>query len=266
MKYVKFKRDDLGLYVVFAILGSGLGLLVGSYIANRIENKRAEEEIIEPIEDIARTGSEKTVSKKREKKNQAKQLVGISEEEIEELLSRYTATPVQIEMLRSGLMSIDQFETVASELDGEEDEIIEPYDYRMASKPELSELVPHIPGKASRVEDEEDDLMDGWMVTLDKPGKNKYDREKFGKYDSSDGSLWRDQGGSLMQWRNCPIPEEVLDFASDMFSDSYTVYILDENNRFLYGLQEAADPYEEYEEDEPDELIIRPSRKGDDSD
>jgi hypothetical protein len=151
---MKFKKEDLGLYFAFVLVGGGLGLLAGALITNWLEKKARKElaeegltlnekaqqewnkeaqEIIEEegymeISEVESTVStwhvvpeqEEEIDEKpeRERRPQRPNRSDYTEEEIAEFIEVYSPSQIQLEMLRNKMMTMDQ---IASVIEREEE-------------------------------------------------------------------------------------------------------------------------------------------------
>lgn len=144
------KRDDVGVYVTLTMFGAGAGMVVGAavagYIATRIFNKRflenqeviseedndekqsetqryqsekgpeADQEAGAPWEVVAERsagggGSSRTDEERDHGGNRrAKESYDALEEKFQELTRNYRVTPIQLEMVRSQLLTIEDLE------------------------------------------------------------------------------------------------------------------------------------------------------------
>ena len=162
---MKFKKEDIGLYFAFALVGGGLGLLVGAILTSWLE-KRAQEEAIEKAwsenegadeewaeaaekarraDEEARRADEEAARKIHEEmtedleykvKKQAKEKKRnekrpnksqYTDEALEEFFAEYQPNVMMMEMLRNGGMNMEQ---VIGVIEAEEEAFNrEPVDY-----------------------------------------------------------------------------------------------------------------------------------------
>lgn len=160
---MKFKKEDLGLYFAFALVGGGLGLLAGVILTNwlekraqeeaadeelaenevadddwaMIEKERREVELIEAETSVFETikdeedyePKEMDIDEKPEKKRNERRpnKSQYTDEELEEFFAEYSPNVMMMEMLRNGGMTIEQ---VIGVIEAEEEALDqEPVDY-----------------------------------------------------------------------------------------------------------------------------------------
>ena len=143
---MRFKKEDIGLYFAFILVGGGLGLLAGAILTNWLE-RRAQEEAeeeewseneiadedwvmleeermeaekiaYEMDEEAARKEHKemtedleykvKTQPKEKKRNDRRPNLSGHTDEELENFFAEYQPSMMQMEMVRSGVMSWEQ--------------------------------------------------------------------------------------------------------------------------------------------------------------
>jgi len=148
---MRFRKEDIGLYVTFSLIGAGIGLLSGAFISKKkLERTRiadltpeeAEQQVEEMIEDSYRFPSPRI----RERVIKMVSEEDTYSEELEEFINDedYNPTAMQIEMIHRGLVSIEEVKqsVVVNTIEPQ------PYDepYRMveeeSNKPDLMEVLP----------------------------------------------------------------------------------------------------------------------------
>ncbi len=226
---LKFKKEDTGLYVALTLMGAGTGLLAGAIIASRLAGpiyiSTPEEEEWDEEAEIAADEDRKLYEKPKSKiargKKSGKQRAYSkpdSEEtkELNEFIMKYGPSPIQIEMIKSGVLTMD---TVAESLMQEEmAKLKEPYNYNTVyreedDKPDLEDL--------ALLPDEIETIDDRWVLssvqTKEKSKKNL--RRCF--YDIRDNSFYT----TSRQGHDIPLGS-VNDFVPDSVWDIVEPYLL----------------------------------------
>ncbi len=251
---MKFKKEDVGLYFALGLVGAGMGLLVGAFIASRrggptvvnnyiprgeVPDEEWNEEEKEHAVKIARNFSRK---KKSRKKAQI-----ITSEELAVFIAEYEPTIIQIEMVKSGILTLDELErTLILEKAANE---IEPYNYNepyLEDKPELSDL-------AKLPEDE--DVVDDRYKILTSPPKRKspknmrvvyFDQENAGFY-----TMTRQKQpvplGSINEFISEETWEVMLPY---MLSGFAPLFVSDLTNAKYYRFELVSEDEEEFLDDE----------------
>lgn len=140
---LKFKREDVGLYFALGLVGGGIGLLIGAFIASRIEQKRElayleedwespdihvedlpedeEETLINPVLDkeqkrelkrIDALETEERVPAKsgRMSRGRVLRLTRQEERELKRLCQEYSPSEIQIDLVNQGIMTVEDLE------------------------------------------------------------------------------------------------------------------------------------------------------------
>lgn len=213
---MKFKREDVGLYFSLSLLGAGVGLLVGAYIASRMEGDEELVEFVVQEENL----TPKIPRKKKPRKKGKKELTS----EQKTFVEQWAPSPVQIEMLRNGIVNMDELENILlkEELAKEK----EPYDYRgeytmyeIDPKPDLEDL-------AKLPEDEGlvDDRFEFYQGEFPKEGGHpkKFERNKVTIFYDPDGEDF-----FRLSRKNTPVPIGSLDtIMSEEAWESLKPYLL----------------------------------------
>lgn len=104
---MKFRREDIGLYFTLGLVGAGVGLLVGAFIASRREGPvLTEDDILPPIDPEIEVTVKKIPRKKFSKKKGKEEL----SEELKDFIEKYEPTKIQIEMVKNGYLTLDDLE------------------------------------------------------------------------------------------------------------------------------------------------------------
>lgn len=164
---MKFKKEDVGLYVALGIVGAGVGLLVGALVASR-RNRPVERRVFGGVDDIIETedgivitghlneeGIElvdtdkppmmwKHTGRQAGKTQNVRQKepdVEMSQEMLE-FIENYGPTQMQIEMIQSGLLSIDEVaDSIVLKEDYEPTSYSSQYAPSEVNQPTLDELL-----------------------------------------------------------------------------------------------------------------------------
>jgi hypothetical protein len=146
---MKFRKEDVGLYLAAGLAGGGLGLLVGALVASRLaEPIYIPEEELEndPVADryqvpnVEKYLNEKIAGEKKPRKKRIK-FKAEDDPDLAAFIAEWEPSTIQIEMLKTGQATMEEVETVI--LDDRLSKEIEPYNYSAPyfDKPDLSELV-----------------------------------------------------------------------------------------------------------------------------
>ncbi len=199
---MKVKKEDLGLYFALGLVGAGVGLLVGTYIASRRGGSMPRyipEDYQEEWDEEAEKAADKTVQKISRKKNRVKKgEIDISrrkhraaisekkqlEKDLEEFIDKYQPTAIQIEMVKSDLIGLKELEDMM--MKEELAKHTEPYDYNGPyledGKPELSDL--------SKLPEEEDVIDDRYKILQEPPKRKSPKNMRVVYFDSEAGSFY----------------------------------------------------------------------------
>ena len=269
---MKFNKEDLGLYFALGLVCGGAGLMVGAFIASKL-NRLAEDEeellIVEPGE-IKPTETEE--EKRREafmkdaedahqvmvreegykSKPKVKQRQLADEfdsiEEYERFIELYSPETIQLEMYRTGLVDFKQFEQML--IDKKVADEAEPYPYGsqytpdIDEKPDLDEVV------ASLEKERHEALNDRYLIFIPDPDEEvpESDLELF--YDPVDKSVVKLSG------RGHPIP--IVDIEKYIDANIWEAVQMEfATNRLIFVHDKHADKmyaFEAYGADEEEAL------------
>jgi hypothetical protein len=105
---VKFNKEDMGLYFALGLVGAGIGLLVGVYVAAKLSAGRDYIPQDEEWDEAAETAASYSVPKiPRMKKLEKKDPNEISEE-LAAFIAEYQPNAIQIEMIKRELLTFDE--------------------------------------------------------------------------------------------------------------------------------------------------------------
>lgn len=199
---MKFKREDLGLYFAFGLVGGGVGLLIGAFITSRLSESSevpSKDENngfarLDPKYKIKEPDEKKSQKKKFKKQGKKNQLTKKEEARLRELGELYEITPIQIELVRSGVMSVDDLEGAI--MMDTYDEKREPYNYNaiyVDTKPDLDDLVADeilddLPER--KVEDLLVVIDGNFEILLEPPEEKDSKNKRVIWYDIDDDSLY----------------------------------------------------------------------------
>ncbi len=245
---MKFKKEDVGLYFALGLVGAGMGLLVGAFIASRrggsmpryIPEDYQEKQIEKPAPKIPRV-------KKRVKKGKH-----IPDAALNAFIERYRPSTIQIELVKNGLLTLETLEdTLVREKLAEQKE---PYDYNGPylddDKPELSNLI-KLP--------EEEEVVDGRYQILRKPPKRKSPKNmRVIYFDQEDVSFY------TMTRQKQPVPIGSIDeFVTEetwevmlpyMLSGFAPLYVSDLKNAKYYRFEIVPEDTEDSSEDDVNQV------------
>jgi hypothetical protein len=187
---MKVKKEDFGLYFALGLVGAGMGLLVGAYIASRRGDSRPiriPEEWKEEWDEEAEKHADETVQKISRKKNRVKkgQIKSFPLQDMDALdafTRKYNPTAIQIEMVKSEVVTLEELEDMLMKEELAKHKA--PYDYTQPyldedDKPELSDL--------SKLPEEEGVIDDRYQI-LQEPPKNKHKKSlRVIYFDAEDG-------------------------------------------------------------------------------
>jgi len=184
---LKFKREDVGLYFALGLIGGGVGLLIGAFIANRVEQKLRgdlayldedmeapdihmetlpEDEdgsMINPsvkmeyrelkavVKEIDALDMPERVVPKAGKMSKGRtfRLSRKDERELTRLLKEYKPTEVQIDLVHQGIMTVEELEL---ELIEREMEAMEDVDYEEIDAEEEEEELELVSGEEDGID------------------------------------------------------------------------------------------------------------------
>ncbi len=256
---MKFKKEDIGLYFALGLVGAGVGLLMGAFIASRRRDSSTYN-IINYIPELDEEPSlkiprkENRVEKAAKKHERARQAAKkVDSPELKGFIVEYQPSAIQIEMIRSGLLTIDALrETMIQEEFAKQKA---PYNYNspyldVDDKPELSEL-------AKLPEDEA--VVDDRYEILQKPPKRKSPKNmRTVFFDQEDDTFY------TMTRQGSPIPVGTInEFISEetwevmlpyMLSGFAPLFVNDLKNAKYYRFEIVPEDLEELSEDDDDLL------------
>lgn len=192
---MRFKKEDIGLYMASSLAGGGLGLLVGAFIASRLE-----EPIYIPEEDWREEAhvrlsyknaedfkarlekAEKIAGGEKSRKTRIK-LKAEDDPDLAKFIAEWEPSTIQIEMLRNDQTTMEEVQKII--LDERAREEIEPYNYSAPyyDKPELSELV--------TLPEDEEIIDDRYQILQTAPTGKSSKSIQVLKYDPDDGGLFK---------------------------------------------------------------------------
>jgi hypothetical protein len=192
---MKIKKEDFGLYFALGLVGAGMGLLVGAYVASRRQRGPLLSYLSEDVEEWdeeAEKAADKTLQKISRKKNRVKkgQIKArpfsdvVTLDELDAFTRKYNPTAIQIEMVKSGVVTLDELEDMMMKEELAKHKA--PYDYTQPyldedEKPELSDL--------SKLPEEEGVIDDRYQI-LQEPPKNKHKKSlRVVYFDAEDGKF-----------------------------------------------------------------------------
>ena len=210
---MKFKKEDVGLYFALSLVGSGTGLLIGAFIASR--RGAVAPTYVPSIEEQADAIVQEFTPKKSRKKKPVKKGEKKVDKELEDFIKAFSPSNIQIEMVKSGILTIDELQdTMIQEEIAKQKE---PYSYSRQyhddEKPDLSEL-------ARLPEDEEP--VGGRYQILQQPPKRKSPKNmRVVYFDQEDGDFY------TMTRRKQPVPlGSINEFVSEETWEVMLPYML----------------------------------------
>ncbi|MCK5602213.1 hypothetical protein KAR91_10100 [Candidatus Pacearchaeota archaeon] len=222
---LKFKKEDVGLYTALTLMGAGTGLLVGATIASRLVAPvyipaHSEEEWDEAAEKFTegrgQTFDTKIARGKKSGKQRAYSKPDSEEtKELNEFIMRCGPSPIQIEMIKSGVLSMDKVEDalIQEELAKQK----EPYNYNTIyledDKPDLDEI--------ALLPDEIETIDERWIVSSEQTTEKSKKNIRRCFYDIRDDSFYT----TSRQGHDIPLGS-VNDFVPDSVWDIIEPYLL----------------------------------------
>jgi hypothetical protein len=217
----KFKKDDLGFYIVCAIGGGGVGFLAGSiFVALRAKRrqKRIEEEWMQaefdlerervPLSDLTEEGLIEAVDIVKDKGyipeedgEDGEDVYDESEfvyhdlskdEEVEEFIDTHELNEIQEKMLRAGDLSIDEVKETLREGRPKKDYSAM---YGRNEKPDLDQVLPD-ENFEDDSPDSEEVIDDRWKLNESLPVDKKTQNVKVVYWDEEDDSFYRNRRGN----------------------------------------------------------------------
>ena len=163
---MKFKKEDVGLYFTLGLVGAGVGLLVGAFIASKRGGPTTV--YIPEEEEYGKENSamDDFTPKIPRKKKRVKKLKFEPNPELDAFIEEYQPSAIQIEMVKKGLLTLESLENtlIKEELANQK----EPYNYNGPylndEKPELRDLI--------ALPEDEEVINDRYQI-LRKPPKRK---------------------------------------------------------------------------------------------
>ena len=267
----KFKKDDLGFYVVCAIGGGGVGFLAGSIFV-AIRAKRRQERIIKeawmqsefdlkrervPLSELAEEALVEAVDIVKDKgyipeEKDEDDISFISEEDyhkIEDFIDTHELKEIQERMLRAGDLTIEEVEEALT-VERPKKDYSEIYRNR---KPDLDELLPDEEFEDDTPDNEE--LIDErWQLNEDLPVGKKSQNVKAIYWDEENDSFYRFRRGNL----TTPVVVEKYISSNAWTAVRYwfdlgwdTIYVDDQETvRVVKIVKDAAETEESAEEDD----------------
>lgn len=239
---MKFKKEDIGLYFALGLVGAGVGLLVGAFIASRREGP-----IPVGVLDSVQDWHKEEVGKKPPEKKLVKKSKKESTPELDAFIEKYQPTAIQIEMVKNGLFDLESLEKtlIQEELAKQK----EPYNY---NGPYLDDDKPDLSDLADLPEDEE--IVDDRYKILQKPPKKKSTKNmRVIYFDQGDNSFY------TMTRQKQPVPVgSINEFVSEetwevmlpyMLSGFAPLYVNDLTNAKYYRFELVPEDMEDPSED-----------------
>jgi hypothetical protein len=260
---MKIKKEDLGLYFALGLVGAGMGLLVGAFVASRRQggpvpildradawSKTLEDE--KESDKVARKFSRKEKSVKKAGKIDIPKLKRQSElfkkQQLEEFIVKYEPSAIQIEMVKNDLVTLEELEDMMMKEELAKHK--EPYDYTEPylenDKPELSEL--------SKLPEEEDVIDDRYQILQESPKHKSPKNMRVVYFDGEDGSF------HTMTRQKRPVPiTSIKEFITEetwevmlpyMISGFAPLFVNDLQTAKWYRFELIPEDVEEFSEDD----------------
>lgn len=220
---LRFKTDDVGMYVAFALFGAGLGLMTGSAIMAFIKRRREAESLVFVFDPDSAEFDQVPDNKPREHKKEVSVTGNRTvPPEIAELQERYTISAVQLAMYEAGAITLEALEnTVREEAQMIEAEYVSyasqyapPLNTGQEEKPDLKELTDPPPEMMERLVD------DRYILVLD-PAELTMDVSEQFYYNEDQDSWWK-----FSSLGNPVRVEPIGDFISERMESIVLAYIL----------------------------------------
>ncbi len=209
---MKFKREDIGLYVTCTLAGAGVGLLAGTLVASRVSGPMP---LVVPdwSDDDSYEEPKKKPKKNTRKKKSRKKVSETLDPEMLEFIDEFNPSTIQVEMLKNGLIDIEELKQTLLEENLAKER--EPYDYaiqyRDDDKPDLAELTT-LP--------EEEDPVDGrWQIHREIDPTVNLRKPMF--YDVMDNAFY------VLTRNNKPVPTSLHGTISDEAWEVLRPYLLE---------------------------------------
>jgi len=241
---MKFKRSDLGLYFASTLVGAGVGLLMGAFIASRqtrsfyvpgkieeweaVSDPVAQRFQVDNVEEYLDEQAEKNARVKKPRKTSTKITVQ-DDPKLAAFIAEWEPSTIQIEMVKKGLVTLEALEEVLIKEAAAKKS--EPYNYRgpyYDDKPELVDI--------SKLPEEEKIVDDRYQILRDLPTDRDIKKVRIIYWDPEDNDFY------CLSRSKQPVPTDLRGLISDetweimlpYFDKGYnTLYVDDkETNRF----------------------------------
>lgn len=220
---MKFRKEDIGLYFSFSLVGGGVGLLLGAFVASRLAARRdAEEELKSDAEQIERF---RTLPPPNDEMGEEDLEYDPYSEELLDFIDELHPSAIQIEMIHKGLVTMDDVRNMLRETET----LVESYDYGKEYRIQIDDDKPDLKELVALPEDLEP--IDGRFIlssTLPKGRTQKKVREIY--YDHADDTFSQARGGRFVPLHsldgviNAAAWEQVLKY---LLSGIETIFVLD---------------------------------------
>ncbi len=238
---MKFKKEDMGLYMALILVGGGVGLLIASLISSRSGLLEVLEEELEELEE-----ENERIRKATDEIEEARQLqLEEAEKSYAAFVEEYQPTPIQLQMLKNDLITEEELKKVLSEgLPVDE------------FKPKLSDLVtlPEDGMSLSDIKERKHEISDRYIISEEPPEDKDPKRMRVLYCDLEDESVY------TMTRTKEPVatdPRDIVDYNTwivlqqNLFSGRYPVLYVDDTQTVKYYRFEvvSADPEESVNSD-----------------
>jgi hypothetical protein len=258
------RKSDIGMYIVFTLVGAGIGYAIGRYVSER--TKVVESPVVDPPVIFVKKRSEATLPKGKIKpyiEKTAEQVMLMAA-----LKEKYAVSELQEKMFFSGLITFGQLEAELIESQFKKKK----REYTAYEKPDLETLV-----------ELDDDLIepiivpewtddsceyigediDPYRLFLHEPRNGVKRKKRLLYYDIATGAFYETVRGttkkveeSLLSDKN----EYILEVISSQLGDVSTLYLLDEHSDILYEIREDPDSKDDIL-DEPEPVVKKKKKK-----
>lgn len=227
---MKFKKEDVGLYLAASLAGGGLGLLVGALIASRLtepivipEEEEYDIEIPENLEpgDSFDISVEKIAGEKKSRKKTIK-FKPEDDPEIAAFIAEWEPSPIQIEMLKTERVTPEELIQVILEERAKEESAQYNYSAPYYDKPELFEL--------GTLPEDEEVIDDRYQILQDPPVGKSTKSVRVILYDSEDESFYSRSRNSKLVPRTLKgtISDETWIILKSYFEKGYQILYVDD--------------------------------------
>jgi hypothetical protein len=225
---VKFKKEDLGLYFAFSLVGAGTGLLIGVIISQKLTDP---EPIYIPDGELPMWDHEEYVPPKipRVKKSEKKRDVKEDNTELLDFIDEYSPTTIELAMLDKGMTTIAELKLDIEQRSGVEDAERTNYHgvYHIGDldedKPDLEDLVD--------LPDEIEVIDERWEISSTMtPDKSRNNLRKIVWNSDKDSFFTESRSGDYVRMNGLEntITEEVWDaVAPFLLADMAPVFVND---------------------------------------